>query len=141
MENKAFVISADSFIAFTLLLFLIMLSLFYLSQISLTSWDYVDLVNIVRDEATVLEKSRVLESAIDQRSSEPLLSMLDATPGEYCFDVAIFGSSSDSVPIVYALKGGCNKLYSDSSAVERTVISTSGGTAKFYIARVTGWVK
>ncbi|MEK6958725.1 MAG: hypothetical protein AABW59_01630 [archaeon] len=141
MQSKAFVISADSFIAFTLLLFLIMLSLFYLSQISMTSWDYVDMVNIVRDEATILEKSRSLESAIDQRSAEPLLSMLDASPGEYCFDAAIFTAQNNSLPIVYALKGGCDRSFSDLSSVERTIVSTSGGVAKFYVARISGWVK
>ena len=74
MHNKGFIITTDAFIGLTLLALITVISFFYLSTVVQSSWNTVDLINLARDEATVLEKQQIFENAIKQSSADLLLS-------------------------------------------------------------------
>lgn len=139
-HEKGFVITIDSFIAVTLMLFLIVAAFFYLSKVSLTSYDSVGLRSVVFDELAVLEKNSVLEQAVLQSSSEGLLSSLNYSPANYCFEVIVFDSTV-STPILHTLKTGCVKTNKQTSSVERSFVVVDNDVASFYVARATGWAK
>jgi len=139
-SQRGFVITVDSFLGVTLLFLLIVLSFFYLSQTAINSWNTIDLRDAVFDEATVLEKSLVLETAVNQSSSEGILSSLDSTQASYCFEVSILNPDDFSIAI-NALKTGCIKHADESFSFEKTLVVNSNGTVSFYVARIEGWSK
>lgn len=139
-QEKGFVITVDAFLSSTLILLLIILSFFYLSNTSLNSWNIVDLKNIVFDCASVLEKSLTLESAVKQSSSEGILLFLNNTPNRYCFEVVIL-NPADLSPVVDVLKAGCTKYSDEIISYERALVVKNSSSTSFYLARVEGWVK
>ena len=141
MHNKGFIITTDAFIGLSMLAFIIVISFFYLSTVSMTSWNTVDLINLTRDEITVLEKQLVLEDAIKQSSADLILSKINATPDAYCFELSIFSGTNLDVPVLYALKTGCTKNYSQLVAADRTFVVNSDTNVEFYIAKLGGWYK
>ncbi len=141
MRSRGFIISADAFLAITLLAVLASIAFFYLSTVSFTAWDNIDLINAVRDEAIVLEKQQVFENAIKQQSADPLLSKLNSTPNAFCFEVSIFSEDNLDIPIIYVSKTGCTKNFSELVVANRTIVSNSDTSVGFYIAKVGGWYK
>jgi hypothetical protein len=140
VSNKGFIITIDSFVSVTLMLFIIVASFFYLSQVSLTSWNSVALRNAVFSELAVLEKDSILERAVVQSSSEELLSALDLSPQNYCFEVVVFDENVSS-PLVHALKTGCVKTAKETVSAERTFVVVENESASFYVARGIGWLE
>ncbi|MFA6268824.1 MAG: hypothetical protein WCW13_03015 [archaeon] len=138
-KQKGFLITVDAFLSVTLILLIIILSFFYLSKVTLDSWDKVDLISLVFDEASVLEKSLAIENSILQSSSENILDYLNNTPSGVCFEVTVF--SSTLVPEVHALKNGCVGRADDVVSYERTVAVRNLSSVTFYIFRVEGWLK
>ena len=136
---KGFIITTDAFIGLSLLTFIVVISFFYLSTVSLTSWNTVDLINMTRDEITVLEKQQVLEDAIKQSSVDLILSKINATPDSHCFELSIFPETNLIVPKLYALKTGCTKNYDQLVVANRTVIVNSDTNIEFYVAKLGGW--
>ena len=141
MQSKGFIITTDAFIGLSMLAFIIVISFFYLSTVSLTSWNTVDLINLTRDEITVLEKQLVLEDAIKQGSADLVLSKINATPDAYCFELSLFSGANLDVPVLYALKTGCTKNYAQLVVADRTFIVNSDTNVEFYIAKLGGWYK
>ncbi|MFA5357513.1 MAG: hypothetical protein WC308_01165 [archaeon] len=141
MRSDGFLISLDAFLSLTLSMLLILMAFFYLSQISVAAWNSVDLKQLSMDEAIVLEKSGALENSVKQRSSDLILSSLNNSPFAYCFDVAVFNDENLDVPLVHALKAGCQKNFSNLVVVERSFVLVDGADANFLIARVSGWTK
>ncbi len=140
VDSRGFVITVDSFLGATLILLFIIISFFYLSNVSLSSWNQVDLRNIVNDEAAVLEKTLALEYAVNQSSSDVLLSMINESAPNICFEVTIIDPST-SLPLVHSLKTGCVKNASEVASVERSFVARSSGSVSFFVARVEGWIK
>jgi hypothetical protein len=141
MHNKGFIISTDAFIGLSMLAFIVVISFFYLSTITLTSWNTIDLINTTRDEVTVLEKQQVLENAIKQSSADLILSKLNATPDSQCFELSIFSENNLDIPILYTLKTGCTKNYTHLVVADRTVVVNTDTNVEFYIAKLGGWYK
>ena len=61
MQIKGFIITIDSFIGLSMLAFIIVISFFYLSTVSQTSWNTVDLIDTTRDEVVVLKNNKFLK--------------------------------------------------------------------------------
>jgi len=141
VEEKGFVLTVDSFLSVTLIILFILLSFFYLTKTSVSSWNVVDLRLIVGDEIAVLEKSGLLEDAIKQSSSEMILSALNDTPNSYCFSLTVYDYSSALAPIINSVKSGCAEKGDEVSSVERSIVSRNSSDINFYIARLEGWVK
>lgn len=141
MRNRGFLISLDAFLSLTINMLLIFMAFFYLSQISTTSWNSVDLKLIVMDQLAVLEKSGTLESSVKQKSSEPILSSLNMTPYPLCFEVLVFNDENLSVPAIHVVKAGCQKNFTELSVVERALVVVHNSDVNFLIARVSGWKK
>ena len=137
--TRGFIITVDSFIGGTLLFFFVIISFFYLSKTTFSSWDFVDLKIMVFDQLSVLEKNLVLENSIEQGSSELLLSAINATPNNYCFEIVVF--DSNLAPVLHALKGGCVKDSSEVIGLDRTVVVNNSPALSFYVARIEGWLK
>ncbi len=140
VNNKGFVITVDAFLGATLILLFIIISFFYLSQVSLTSWNLIDLRNIVNDEAAVLEKTMTLEYSVNQSSSDALLSKLNESAMNVCFEVTITNPVT-SLPVVHAVKTGCVKNASEVASIERSFVVNDGNSVSFFVARIEGWVK
>jgi len=139
--NKfGFVVTVDAFLGATLVLLFIVISFFYLSHVSLTSWDQVDLRNTVNDEAAILEKTNAFEYSINQSSSDVLLAKIDESYSNTCFEVTIIDPST-SMPVIHSLKTGCTKNSSEVASVERSFVVNDDENVSFYIARVEGWIK
>ena len=141
MQNKEFIISTDAFIGLSMLAFIVVISFFYLSTVSLTSWNTIDLIDTVRDEAIVLEKQQVFEDAIKQSSIDLVLSKLNATSDQFCFELSVFAESNLDVPVLYAIKTGCTKNYEQLVVADRTVVVNTDTDVDFYIAKLGGWYK
>jgi len=141
LGKKGFVISVDVLISLMMVSFIIVASLFYLSQVTLTSWNSVDLLNVTQDEAMILDKSAVFETSLSQNSAEPILASINASPENYCFEVSVFSQSDFTLPLLHTIKTGCVKRSSDLSSVEQTFVVHSGGSVLFYVARIEGWIK
>lgn len=137
--SRGFVLTVDSFIGLTMLLFLVLVSLYYVSQLNLASWNSIDLKNAVFDELSVLEKDSVLKGAVLESSSEGMLSALNLSPPTYCFEVVIFDKNVSS-PLVHAVKTGCTKTGAQSSSAERSFVVDGNNSATIYVARATGWI-
>jgi len=141
MHNKGFIISTDAFLGLSMLAFIIVISFFYLSTVDQSSWNTVDLIDLTRDEITFLEKQQILENAIKQSSADLILSNLNATPNSPCFELSIFSETNLSVPMLYALKTGCTKNYSQLVVADRTLVVNTDTNVQFYIAKLGGWYK
>ena len=141
MHSKGFIISTDAFIGLSMLAFIVLISFFYLSTVSLNSWNTVDLINLTRDEASVLEKQFVFENAVKQSSADLILSKINATPDSHCFEVSIFAETNLNVPTIYALKTGCTKSYDQLVVANRTFIVNTDTNIGFYIAKLGAWYK
>lgn len=139
INNKGLFISTDSFVGLILVFILILTSMVFLSQVSFNSWNSIDLINAVRDEATVLEKNRVFEDSIKQNSSEVISLALVNSPSTFCFEVNIFRSSDLELPLISTIKPGCVKYSKEISSLERTIVINQGGIINYYLARVSGW--
>jgi hypothetical protein len=140
VNDKGFVITVDAFLGATLILLFIIISYFYLSQVALTSWNLVDLRNIVNDEAAVLEKTMALEYSVNQSSSDVLLSKLNESSMNICFEVTIINPST-ALPVIHAMKTGCVKNASEVVSIERSFVVNEDDRVSFFIARVEGWIK
>lgn len=136
MNKNGFIISTDSFLGLTAIAFIIIISFFYLSQISLYSWDSVHLINSARDVSIVLEKSNSLQNSVLLNSNELITQKLNSTPENICFEVLIFESDSSN-PKMIALKSGCVKFFREKFAVDRSFIVQDD----FYLAKVQAWYK
>jgi len=141
MQIKGFIISTDAFIGLSMLAFIVVISFFYLSTVSLTSWNTIDLIDTVRDEVVVLEKQQVLENIVKQGSIDLVLSKLNATSDQFCFELSVFAQGNLDVPVLYAIKTGCTKNYEQLVVADRTVIVNTGDDVEFYIAKLGGWYK
>jgi len=141
MKSKGFVITTDAFIALTLLFLFTIVSLFFVSNVSMNAWNSVDLSLASRDEAAVLEKSLSFESAVLWGSAEPIVSIINASPEAYCFEVALYSESDLNTPVLFALKSGCVKSFSEISVSQRSVVVNSGNDLSFFVARVGAWYK
>jgi len=140
-NSKGFLISADSFLALTLLFVFILFSFFYISKTSSDSWNELDLITAARDESAVLEKSGVLESSVKSSSSDLILEYLSSTPHNYCYDVGIFSPTNLSLPIISVKKSGCFSSSEKVSSAERTFMVVNDSSVDFYIARILVWIK
>ena len=141
MQIKGFIITIDAFMGLSMLAFIIVISFFYLSTVSLTSWNTIDLINTTRDEVVVLEKQQVLENAMKQSSADLILSKLNATPDSHCFELSIFSEDNLDIPVLYALKTGCTKDYAQLVVADRTFIVNTDTNVEFYVAKLGGWYK
>ena len=139
--SRGFVITTDAFIALTLLSIIVVLSFSYISQINLSSWDSIDLMSYARDESVVLEKSLALENSIKQASSELILVGISSSPDQFCSEVSIFAESNLDNPMLYAIKPGCTKTFSELVVVQRTIVVADSANSGFYVARVGAWYK
>jgi len=137
-KEKGFIITVDSFISITLVLVFVLVSFYYLSNVTINSWNTVDARTLAFDEGAVLEKSLALENSIKQSSSEPLLSIINSTPSGYCFEVIVFDSTM-VLPTVHAIKTGCTKNSSTLTSVERAFVVRENSIVSVYIARINVW--
>ncbi len=137
-NEKGFIITVDSFISTTLVLVFVLVSFYYLSNISLNAWNTVDARTLAFDEGAVLEKSNALENSVKLVSSEPLLNSLNSTPSGYCFEATVFDSTM-STPIIHAIKTGCVKNSTKLISIDRAFVVRENAISSFYIARVDVW--
>lgn len=136
MNKKGFIISTDSFLGLTIIAFVIVISLFYLSQVNLSSWSSIYLIDSARDVSIVLEKSDTLKNSVLLNSNELITQKLNATPDNICFEVNIF-DSENNFPKLIALKSGCSKVFSKMFSVDRSFVVDSN----FYLAKIEAWYK
>jgi len=141
MPSKGFIISTDAFIGLSMLALIVVISFSYISTVSLTSWNTIDLIDTTRDEVTVLEKQSILENAMKQSSADLILSKLNATPDSHCFELSIFGENNLDIPVLYALKTGCTKDYEQLVVADRTFIVNTDSNIQVYVAKLGGWYK
>ena len=139
VSQKGFIITVDSFLGVTLILLLCTLSFFFISKVSLTSWNSIDLRNSVLDSASIIEKSLSAEESLLQSSSEEILGLINDTPDNYCFEVSIL--SSELAIYQHTQKSGCTKLSDEIFTAERTIPLKSESGTSFYILHVEGWLK
>jgi hypothetical protein len=137
---RGFVITVDAFLGVTLILLFAVLAFFYMSKVSLNSWNTIDQRNLVFDEASILEKSLALENSVINSSSEEILSFLNQTPQGYCFEVTIY-SSPDLSPKIHSIKTGCVKSADEYISIDRSFVVRDSDSVSYYIARVSGWSK
>jgi len=137
-KEKGFVITVDSFISVSLILIFVLISFYYLSNVSLDSWNAVDARILAFDEAAVLEKSLAVENSIKLSSSELILASLNSTPSGYCFEATVYDSTL-STPLVHAIKTGCTKNSTNLTSVERAIAVKQGSIVTFYILKVVVW--
>ena len=138
--ESGFIITVDAFIGLTLLLLFVLLSFFFISQTSLSSWNLVDLSTAVNDVAVLLEESDFFENSIKQSSGDILLSIVNETPENYCFEVTILDYPALS-NVVHVVKSDCVKNSDTVIAVSKSVVVNNYSTVLFYVARVEGWIK
>ncbi len=139
-KNRGFIISSDAFIGLTVLAFLILVSLSYVAQVNIDSWNNIDLINSARDLSTVLEKNLVFENAIKQQSSELIQQNINESLQSICFEARIYSSTDLNTPILGALKADCTKSFSELVSVERTII-VNDSNVSFYVAKMEAWYK
>ena len=140
MNLRGFIITIDSFLGVTLLFVLMVVAYFFFSQVNLSAWNNIDLRNAVNDEATVLEKSLVLENAIRESSSEVISLAINSAPQNLCFEVTV-ENSADYSPFLHSTKNGCVKSSSDITSVNRSVVVKTDSLVAFFIVKVEGWHK
>ncbi len=138
--KKGFIITVDAFLGVTLMLLLILLSLFFISQTSLSSWNLVDLRTAVNDTAVLLEESKSFENSIKQSSGDILLSIINESPENYCFEVTVLDYPALS-NVVHVVKSNCTKNSDTVIAVSKSVVINDHPNVLFYIAKVEGWIK
>lgn len=139
MREKGFVITIDAFLGMTVLVILLALSLYFISQANLLSYNSVDLRNSANDLGAVLEKSGALRNAVLSSSSEGIVEIINATQSSYCAEVVVFDSFE--VPLVGALKTGCIKNSQSVLSVKRTFVVNRDGNISGYYARIGVWVQ
>jgi hypothetical protein len=134
--NKGFIISTDSFLGLTLMAFIILIAIFYISIISLDSWNSIDLINTSRDEIALLEKNNVLKNSITQASNELIIEKLNETTQNICFEVSIY-EYGNTFPDLIAKKSGCVKNTDELFIVNRSFVTDTN----FYTAKIESWYK
>ena len=107
ISENGFIITVDSFLGITLATIFIILALFYLSLISLDSWNAVDLKDSCSDLISVMEKNGVIVDALFSSSSEEISLILNSTPQNTCFELIIF--DEESINVIHSIKTGCVK--------------------------------
>ena len=137
-SRKGFIITVDSFLGLTLMAVFMMLSLVYLSLVSLDSWNSIDLKDSCSDLVSILEKEGVIDRALLSSSSEEASFFINSTPQSSCFELVVFDSLGDSV--IHAIKTGCVKNSSSVFSVERSIV-LNDEEINFFIVRVNGWFK
>ncbi|MGI6589837.1 MAG: hypothetical protein ACOX1V_04220 [Candidatus Iainarchaeum sp.] len=139
ISENGFIITVDSFLGITLATIFIILALFYLSLISLDSWNAVDLKDSCSDLISVMEKNGVIVDALFSSSSEEISLILNSTPQNTCFELIIF--DEESINVIHSIKTGCVKSSRSVFSVERSIVLNEGEGVSFFVARINGWFK
>ena len=134
MKNKkAIIFTLDSTIAIIMTLSLIIASLFYLSQSTVSS-ENENLYRITVDSLAILEKDNVLKLAASTNTTTPLQTFLDTLPYNICSRLEIF--TKDNTKLLTAVKRDCT--YSEDYLVSRRVFIVQGN---IFIAKMEAWYK
>jgi hypothetical protein len=141
LNDKGFILTFDSFLGVVLLFFLFLASFFYISQVNFDSWNSIDLIDLARDELTVLEKNGVFENAILGNSSELIRQNINSAPNPICFEASIFEDNAITSPVIIATKTGCDKTSESIFAVNRTIVVNNNNDINFYLVKMEAWHK
>ena len=137
--KKGFVFSIDSLIALSVTLALLVISASYLALVKDSALPSAFLKDFSMDAVTVLEKTGLLESAVDTNSSTGIAFFLNRLPQNICIEVNIFNESDTEKAIMTVLKNGCTANYEEKSSLKRSFLA--GSEPSFYIAKVSAWYK
>jgi len=139
--KKGFVISLDALIALLIFAVLIGTSAFYLEQAQAEARNSTLLKEAASDVLTVLDKTLVLETAIEDGSTTGIMSFLGKLPYNMCGEVLIYKNSDLSSIEVSVLRQGCSKTFDEVATVKRDFFVESNGSLEFYIAELKAWVR
>lgn len=137
--EKGFIITVDSFLALTLVAVFVILAFGFISLVRIDSWNSVDLKNSSSDVSSILKSTGTINDALLSSSTEGILEILNATPGNICFESMIF--DSDSNIVLHSIKTGCIKNSTQVFSSERLIVLNESGATSFFISRVNGWFK
>jgi hypothetical protein len=136
--NKGFVLTMDSFLAITFISIIAIVSISLISQISFDTWDDIQLINLTKDEISILKKTNSFQNSILQNSSSPITNELNKTPNKYCFDFEIYEINS-SFPLLNGTKRGCSKKSNSIVSSTTTIILNTSNDIGYYIVTINGW--
>lgn len=138
-NERGFIITVDSFLALTLVAVFVILAFGFISLVKIDSWNSVDLKNSSSDLSSVLDTSGVIKNALLSSSTEGILSILNSTPANICFESLVF--DSDSNIVLHSIKTGCVKSSTQIFSTERLIVLNDSTNVSFFISRVNGWFK
>ncbi len=137
MNKKGFVISIDAMLALSVTLVLFIAAAFYLARVESSATPSLFLKEFSMDAGTVLEKTRILENAVEKNSSVELSSFLNKLPQNVCLEVSIFNEDDLESAELTVLKNGCNANYAEKTSIKRGFLA--GSPPQFYVARISAW--
>ena len=141
ISSKGFIISLDALVALSVLLSVLMLSSFYLSQAQYTAKNGIILKENAIDILSTLEKNGVLEEAVATDKPAPIRSFLNKLPDSICADLSIYNSTDLNSAVMDVLRPGCQKNFTESATLNGSFIVQEANDANFYIARSTVWFR
>ena len=141
MKEKGFIISFEALIALLVFAVLIGASVFYLGQVAPEARNSQLLKETAEDALTVLDKTTVLQNAINSGSSSGISSFLARLPYNRCAEVLIYSDTDLNTVALSTLRQGCEKTFSELATVKRDFFTESNGNLDFYIAELNMWVR
>ncbi len=140
-KEKGFIISFEAIIALLVFAVLIGTSVFYLEQSVPEARNSLLLKETASDTLTVLDKTTILQDAIDNRSSLGINSFFARLPYNKCAEVIIYNESDLNTAILSVLRQDCEKTFDELATVKRGFFIESNGNLDFYIAELNMWVR
>jgi len=140
-NEKGFIISFEALIALLVFAVLISTSIFYLSQVVPEARNSLLLKETAADALTVLDKTTVLQNAIDSGSSSDISSFLARLPYNMCTEVLIYSNTDLNTVVLSTLRPGCEKTFNELATVKRDFFTENNGNLEFYMAKLNMWVR
>ena len=140
-QKKGFIISLDALVA--LLVFAVMLgsSAFYFGQVRFEAGGSVLLKEVASDALTVLDKTNVLQNAVEEGTGSEIRSFLGRLPYNQCAEVLVYSNADLGNASLSVLRQGCEKTFGELATVKRSFFVESNGNLGFYIAVLKMWTR
>ena len=139
MSGKGFVISFDGLLALSVTLILFIAAASYLARVESSAVSSVSLREFSVDVAAVLEKSGMLERAVERDSVAEIRSFVNKMPEGVCIEVKVYGSGDLENAGIIVLRSGCTAVYEEKTSAKRGFLA--GGSPSLHMAEVSAWYK
>ena len=140
MKHKGFIISFDGMLALSVTLILFIAAAYYLARVESSAVSSVSLREFSMDVATVLEKSEMLERAVERDSAAEIRSLVNKMPESICLEVKIYSSDDLENADIIVLRGGCTAEYEERTSAKRSFLAGSWNPS-LHLAEVGAWYK